>query len=197
MSQLAAQNYTDAANNFALVVSRFPSSPEATKLHGDYAQALYGEGQAQLTSTCSSAIPTYQQLASQFGDTPQGQQAAAALKAPQPVKGRFVGAVPNAGNLSDIAALMKGLFANMPNTTFYNILASSPQVTINSDGTFAFKPMPQGSYELAWGTVNSDGDQSFVFYTNQSDNSVEYVAKVGPLCPYDFGDIAHDIPSAP
>jgi hypothetical protein len=196
--ELSTQNYTDAATNFGTVLSLFPNSPEATKQHGDYAQALYGEGQAQLTSVCSLAIPTYQQLVAQFADTPQGQQAAAALKAPQPVKGRFIGVVPHSSSLMDIAALMKGLYANIPTTPFYTILAASPQVVINSDGTFAFKPVPQGTYDLAWGTNNTaDGSQSFVFYSNRADNSLSYVAKVGPLCPYDFGSILEDIPAAP
>lgn len=197
-AELSTKNYTDAATNFDTILTTFPNTPEATKLHADYAQALYGEGQGQLTSVCSSAIPTYQQLASQFADTPQGQQAAAALKAPQPVKGRFIGVVPHSSSLVDIVALMKGLYANIPNTPFYNILASSPQVTINSDGTFAFKPVPQGNYDLAWGTNNTaDGSQSYTFYTNRTDNSITYLAKVGPLCPYDFGSIPEDIPAAP
>jgi tetratricopeptide (TPR) repeat protein len=195
--QLGAQNYTDAVTSFGTVLSRFPSSPEATKLHGDYAQALFGEGQAQLTSSCSSAITTYQQLASQFADTSQGQQAAAALKAPQPVKGHFAGVVPNSSSLVDIAALMKGLSRNMSSTDFYTLLASSPQVVINSDGSFTFKSVPQGTYDLAWGTNNTaDGSQLY----NSAflpDNSVAYVAQVGPLCAFDFGDIQENIPVAP
>lgn len=197
-SELSAQNYTDAVTNFGLVLSLFPNSPEAATMHKDYAQALYGEGHAQLTSVCSSAIPTYRQLVAQFSDTTQGQQAAAALKAPQPVKGRFIGAIPHSSSLVDIAALMKGIYANIPTTTFYNILSTSPQVTINSDGTFTFKPLPQGTYDLAWGTNNTaDGSRSYVIYSNRADNSLAYVAKVGPLCPFDFGSISQDIPAAP
>ena len=29
------------------------------------------------------------------------------------------------------------------------------------------------------------------------DNLLEHVAKVGPLCPFDYGNIAQDIPTAP
>ncbi len=196
--QLGTQDYTNAVSNFGTVLSRFSNSPEATKLHGDYAKSLYGEGQQQLTTACSTAIPTYQQLTSQFADTPQGQQAAAALKAPQAVKGRFVGVVPHSSFLSDMAALMKGLHANIPNATFYNILAASPATTMNSDGSFTFKSIAQGTYDLAWGTNNTaDGSQSYTFYTNMVDGSLQYVATVGPLCAYDFGDIQRDIPSAP
>jgi tetratricopeptide (TPR) repeat protein len=196
--QLGTQDYSGAVSNFGTVLSRFPNSPEATKLHGDYAQSLYGEGQQQLTSLCNTAIPTYQQLASQFADTPQGRQAAAALKAPQPVKGHFVGVVPHAGYLSDVAALMKGLYQNMPQNSFFNLLTVSPTTVINSDGSFTFKAIPQGTYDLAWGTNNTaDGSQLYTSYFFQSNNSIVYAAKVGPLCAFDFGDIHEDIPSAP
>ncbi len=69
-SQLLAKNYPDAINNFHILVSRFANSTEAHKVHGDYAKALFGEGKQQLNrALCSSAIPTYQQLSTQFGDT--------------------------------------------------------------------------------------------------------------------------------
>src|SRR6266851_292232 len=197
-SQLAAKNYADAINTFQTVVSRFANSPEAIKLHEDYAKALLGHGQQQLTSaSCSSAIPTYQQLSSQFGDTPEGQQATSALKAPQPVKGRFVKAVPNNTSLTQEAALMQGLKQSLPTNQFFQMLSSSPTAIIQSDGSFSFKPIKQGSYDLAWGTNNNvTGSQSFVSYFKQNDGSPIYVANVGPLCAFDFGNISQDIPVA-
>jgi len=192
-SQLAAQNYSDAINSFQIVVSRFSGTPEVQKLHEDYAQALLGQGKKQLTSaSCSSAIPTYQQLSSQFGDTPEGQQATSALKAPQPVKGHFVTAVPNNPALTPVAALMQGLYANISTDHFYSLLGVSPTTTIQRDGSFSFKPVKQGTYDLAWGTNNSDGDQLYYFIKTH-----DLVATVGPLCPFDFGDINQPIPQAP
>jgi tetratricopeptide (TPR) repeat protein len=199
-SQLGTQDYTDAVSNFGTVLSRFPDSPEATKLHGDYAQSLYGQGQQQLASACSTAIPTYQKLASQFADTTQGQQAAAALKAPQPVKGRFTGVVPNKPSLSDIAALMKGITSSTTSNQFYPVFnsGSTPKATIHSDGSFAFQPVPQGTYDLVWGTNNTaDGNQYYFFRYQGTDGSPIYVANVGPLCAFDFGDIHEDVPTAP
>lgn len=195
-SQLAAQQYLDAVNNFQTVVSRFASSPEAQKLHPDYAKALLGHGKQQLASVCSSAIPTYQQLSKQFGDTPEGRQATSALKANQPVKGRFSGSIPNDPGLTLVAALMHGLHQNIPDSQFFQMLSSAPTTQIQSNGSFTFKPMPQGTYDLAWGTTRSNGSKNFQF-AYKPDGSSYYVANVGPLCPYDFGTIMESIPIAP
>jgi hypothetical protein len=195
-SQLAAHQYTDAVNNFQTVVARFSNSSETQKLHPDYAKALLGRGKQQLNDACPSAIPTYQQLSKQFGDTPEGQQASSALKAPQPIKGHFVTSVPNSPSLKPIAALMHGLYRNMPDALFFQMLSSAPKVTIQKDGTFSFPPMQQGSYELAWGTDRSDGAQSYISYF-KNDGSAAYVAAVGPLCPFDYGDINQSIPTPP
>lgn len=196
-SQLAAKQYDTAVTTFQTVLTRFPNSGEAQKLHGDLAKALFGQGQGQLSTACSSAIPTYQQLASQFGDTAEGQQAAAALKAPQPVKGHFTGSIPNNPALTRIAALVKGLYHGIPAGQFFNMLNSAPQAIIQNDGSFSFRSLPQGTYDLTWGTNNTDGSQSFNFVTHPSDSSPVYVATVGPLCAYDFGDIPENIPVAP
>ena len=196
-SQLATQHYLDAVNNFQNVISRFASSPEAQKLHADYAKALLGRGKQQLTSaTCSSAIPTYQQLSKQFGDTPEGQQATSALKANQPVKGRFITTIPNDPALTSLAALMHGIHQNIPDSQFFQMLNGALTTQIQGNGNFTFKPMPQGSYDLAWGTTRSNGSKHFQFAYNK-DGSSFYVANVGPLCPYDFGTIDETIPIAP
>lgn len=189
-SQLTSQHYADAVSNFQILVYRFPSSPEAQKLHKDFAKALFGHGKEQIASaTCSSAVPTYQQLSTQFGDTPEGRQATSALKVPQPVKGRFTGTVPNSPSLTRYAALMKGLYANISPDQLANLFYSSPRTTIANDGTFVFDPQPQGSYELAWGTVSNATGAGLLTW-----NTARYVANVGPLCPDDFGDIAENIP---
>ena len=195
-SQLTNQDYNDAMSTFNVVVTRFPNSAETAKLHGDYAKALFGEGQQQLASSCPSAIPTYQQLSTQFADTPQGQQAAAALKAPQPVKGHFIGIVPQSPSLTDMAALLKGLVNGITANQFYAMLKGSLMAIIQSDGSFTFKPLPQGTYDLAWGSNNTDGAQSYSVNFNP-DGSAYYVATVGPLCAFDFGDISQDVPVAP
>jgi tetratricopeptide (TPR) repeat protein len=195
-SLLVAKKYPDAISNFHTLVARFASSTEAHKAHGDYAKALFGEGKQQLTgAVCSSAIPTYQQLSTQFGDTPEGQQATSALKANQPVKGHFITAVPNDPSLSPIATLIKGLNNNMPDSQFFQLLSTAPTATIQNNGNFLFNPLPQGTYGLAWGTNQNNGAKHFLFSYNP-DGSAYYVARVGPLCPYDFGDLNETIPTS-
>jgi len=194
-SKLATQNYPDAVTNFVIVVSRFASSPEAQKLHEDYAKALLGQGKQQITTeSCTSAIPIYKQLSSQFGDTPEGQQATSALKAPQPVKGHFITTVPNNPALTPVAALMQGYYDTMSNVQFYALLGVSPTATIQRNGSFSFKPVKQGTYDLVWGTNNSDGNQ--LYYSIFHSVSLAFVVKVGPLCPYDFGEVNEPIPQA-
>ncbi len=187
--QLFAQQYDAAVTSFQTVLTRFPNSPEAQKAHGDFAKALFGQGQQQLTTSCPSAIPTYQQLSTKFADTPEGQKATTALRAPQRVKGRFAGSIPNDPSLTHFVALMRGLYTGIPSDQLSVLLSKSPQTTIANDGSFVFGPQPQGSYELAWGTnVNATGSGILSW------NTARYVADVGPLCPYDFGDIYENFP---
>jgi len=194
-SQLVAKNYSDAISSFHLLVSRFANSIEAHKVHRDYATALLGEGKQQLNgAACSSAIPTYQQLSAQFADTPEGQQAASALRANQPVKGHFSSAIPNP-SLTPVAALIQGLNHNMSDSLFFQLLSTAPTASIQSNGNFIFSPLPQGSYGLAWGTNQGNGAKHFLF-AYYPDGTSYYVAKVGPLCPYDFGDLNETIPTS-
>jgi tetratricopeptide (TPR) repeat protein len=188
--QLSALQYDTAVTTFQTVLTRFPSSPEAQKVHGDFAKALFGQGKQQLATSCPSAIPTYQQLSTKFADTLEGQKAATALKAPQKVTGRFTGSIPNDPSLTRVAALMKGLYTSIPTDQLTTLFYSSPQTTIANNGSFVFGPQPQGSYELAWGTtVNATGAGVLNWNTSR------YVANVGPLCPYDFGNINENIPT--
>jgi tetratricopeptide (TPR) repeat protein len=195
-SQLVAKNYSAAISSFHNLVSRFASSTDAHKAHGDYAKALFGEGKQQLNgAVCSSAVPTYQQLSTQFGDTPEGQQATSALKANQQVKGHFITSIPNNPSLTPIVALIHGLNNNMSDSQFFQLLSTAPTAPIQSNGDFIFTPLPQGTYDLAWGTNQSDGSKHFQFAYN-ADGSASYVARVGPLCPYDFGNLNETIPTS-
>lgn len=183
---LNAKNYPDAVTNFSKLTTNFASSSQTKQAHADYARALWGQAQAELTSTCSSALADYQQLSSQFGDTPQGQQAKSALALPQPVDGHFTSTIP--GNATPQVALAQGITANMSDTAFFAIVNNSPMVNVNKDGTFKFSSIKQGSYYLVWGVSNANGES---FY-----DSLQYPATVGPLCPFHFGDINEAFPSA-
>lgn len=194
-SSLAVGQYSDAVNFFQTVTTRFASSPEAQKLHGDFAKALLGEGQQQVVNSCSSAIPTYEELSTQFADTSQGQEAKKALAAPQPVKGRFTSFIPRSSTLTPVVVLAKNLYGGMPADQFLRAINGAPLAVIQQDGIFTFKPLRQGTYDLVWGTLRSDGAFSFTLVSYVTTSAPVYVATVGPLCPFDFTDINENIPT--
>lgn len=187
--QFSRQQYASAVNAFKALVTRFASSPEAGQIHAHYAQALWGLGQQQLNTTCSNAVKTYQQIARQFADTSWGKQAATALAQPVTVKGRFTTSLPGAP-YNPTAALVQGLTAGIQQYQFPPLLRDAPITQIHSDGTFTFTAVPQGKYELIW---SSDG--TLHFYYASSGNKVLYTANLGPLCTYNYGDIAETIPT--
>jgi tetratricopeptide (TPR) repeat protein len=186
---LTAQKYAEAAAAFNMLTTKFGSSAQAQKAHADYAKSLWGEGQAQLTTTCSSAVATYQQLATNFSDTSEGQQAATALKQPQAVTGQFTSTIPGGTNTPQVG-LVQGITPNMSSNAFYALLAKSPVSSVQSDGKFRFPPVAQGAYFLVWGVANS-ADNQVVFLVGQ-----HYPATVGPLCSFDYGSISENFPTA-
>lgn len=185
---LHKQQYANAATAFNQLTTRFGDSSSAQKVHADYAAALWGEGQQQLTSTCSSAVSTYQQLASQFSDTSQGQQAAAALKAPVEVKGHFTTTVPAASTQPVVILGTSNMNSNTSANQFAALYTASPHTQINSDGTFDLPSVKPGSYQFIWGTLTDpDGFLRVEFLTSDT--------TIGVLCTYNFGDITQTIPS--
>ena len=188
--QLTAQQFVPAVNAFGVLATRFSSAPEAKKIHADYAKALWGLGQQQLNTTCANAVKTYQQLSKQFADTNQGQQATTALAQPVAVKGHFTTQIPVAPN-NPTVVLVQGLTVGILPYQFRLLLEGAPSTTINSDGTFTFAAVPQGTYELVW-----SGDGKLHFYYDHNGAQVLYSANLGPLCTYSYGDISETIPTA-
>jgi Tetratricopeptide repeat len=181
---LAAQAYDVAVDKFHSLVTRFPSSLEATQAHPDLAKSLLGLGQKQHAGVCSQAIPTYQELSTKFGDTPEGQAATAELAQPQPVTGRFTTAIPAGA----FAILAKGINNSMSDAAFFRAVGfPAPRVRVNSDGSFHFDSIAQGDWDLVWGNGNS---YRFSYYKDTGASA--FVAKVGPLCAFDFGPIDRD-----
>ncbi len=179
---LKKQQYAGAATAFNTLTARFGNSSSAKKAHADYATALWGEGQQQLTTACSSAVTTYQQLASQFSDTPQGQNAATALKGPIQVKGQFTSPVPAASTMPVVILGTGNMTTSTTANQFAALYAGSPHTQINSDGTFQFASVKPGSYQFIWGTLNdSDGFIRVEFLTSDTN--------IGVLCTYDFGEL--------
>ncbi len=191
--QLGAQHFAAAVNAFAVLTTTFASSPEAGQVHADYARALWGLGQQQLNTTCANAVKTYQQLAQQFSDTTQGQQAATALQQPVTVKGHFTTALPGtSAPYNPTVALVQGLSVGITQFQFPPLLRKAPTTQIQPDGSFTITSVPQGTYELVW-----SNDGTLHFYYASSGTTVLYTAQVGPLCTYDYGAINQTIPTLP
>lgn len=189
--QFGAHHFALAVAAFQTLTTRFASSPETgqAQTHTDYAQALWSLGQQQLGATCADAIPTYQQLASQFADTTQGKQAAIALQQPVQVQGHFTQSVPGAP-FNPTVFLVQSLSVGIQQYQFPPLLKSAPTAQINSDGSFSLSSVPQGTYELIW-----SNDGTLHFYYAFSGTQVLYTAHVGPLCTYNFGAINQAIPT--
>jgi tetratricopeptide (TPR) repeat protein len=185
--QLGLQQYTLAVNAFNVLTTRFPNAPEVKGGHADYAKALWGLGQQQLTSTCSTAVQTYRELAHQFADTSQGQQAATALAQPVSVKGHFITPIPGPP-ANPTVSLVQGMYFGITDSQFSRIVAAAPSTEVQSNGDFTFESVPQGTYTLVW---SYDGEFNYAYGHNQ--NQVLYTATLGPLCTYDYGDIDQTI----
>lgn len=187
--QLVHQRYKQAVDAYQTLKLRFPQAPEVAQTHAHYAQALWGLGQQQLSSSCSDALGNYRLLATLFADTSEGQQAASALRQPVPVQGHFTQSVPGAP-YHPTAYLVQGLVAGMQQYQFPALLAHAPVAPIQSDGSFTFAPIPQGTYELVWSS-----DSALHYYYAYNGKQVLYVAQVGPLCAFNYGDINQAIPT--
>ncbi|GCE05054.1 hypothetical protein KDAU_23830 [Dictyobacter aurantiacus] len=188
---LSKKNYQEAVTSFEVVTNRFPQAPEVSKQHKDMSKALLGKGKQDKSTLCETAVPVYQELANKFADTPEGREAKTALSVPQPVLGHFVKDVPKLsdGYVKINAALLQNLDPNIGSDAFYQQLANAPAATISDDGHFKFQPLAPGNYDLVWGFMRSDGSQLYMFYHSKTTNQPVYVAQVGQLCPFDFGDI--------
>jgi tetratricopeptide (TPR) repeat protein len=193
-SYLTAGSASLAVSAFQVILARFPSAPEAKALHPDLAKALLQVGEQQLHAACASAIPTYQNLATHFLDTPEGKQAAAALAAPQPVTGHLTKAVPVGVGVTLTWGLHAGMTFNEVNTAWTNGYHFDYFIFRPGDGNFRLAPVPPGTYDLLWYAVAAQQNFGFEFATNP-DGSPTYVAHVQPLCPFDFGDIPEDFPN--
>jgi TolA-binding protein len=189
-SQLKAQQYNDAITNFKTLLSHFANYPEAQKAHAPLATALLGKGKQDRASVCKSAVPTYQELATTYSDTPEGKAAANELSLPQAVTGHFTSSLPTDGVLTAVLTTTP-INGNMSGNEFGPIIRNSPiTAPINGNGTFKFEPQKQGTYDLAWIYTTPDTIHSIFYYkVYDPAKSASYVATVGPLCTFDFGDI--------
>lgn len=208
--QFAAHNYAGAIAAFAQLSAHFSASAETHNAHADYARALMAAAQQQMATACFSAAGLYQQLAQQFADTPEGQQAATALKQPQSVKGHFTSKIPHGDDVPEVFLVPS--HNGLPISGTPRDQKGELMQVVKSDGTFAFQNVKQGQYQLGWGTRNkSTGAEVIEFISLGSLPMVGnagaptsgwktvsapfHMARVGPLCSFDFGKLDVEFPS--
>lgn len=179
-AQLAKANqFTAAITQFTSVQKLFPKSDYAKQSYQSAAQAYWSIGQGQLTTSCASAVPTYQTLAKSYANTPDGAKARTALSAPQSVSGTVTHAPSNP---LPTLYLAKSLNPNANNFSFSKDYSAS----LNSKtGAFTFKNVKQGSYYFV--TERDLGTQIEYTYLKYSQNGKPAPVTVGPLCPVNIG----------
>lgn len=173
---VARNNLTEAVLQFEFVQARFAASPYAAKAHTAAATAYLALGKQELSANCTGATPTYQTLADKYADTPEGQQAKAALGAPQPVTGGFSDYPTNPAPTIFLSKSVD------PNTS--NFSASRDYRASSFDtktGIYKFDAVAPGTYYLT--TFRDIG--SYLCYTLLVDTSSggAYAVQVSPLCP--------------
>jgi tetratricopeptide (TPR) repeat protein len=181
-TQLAsAGDYADAVSQFETIQSASASSPFAAKAHTAAAQALLAEGKKLIGPSCSTALPIYQKLASNYGNTPEGSQAATALAAPVTVSGSMTN-LPSGGT--------PGIYLSTQVSQNVNFYSNDYAATLNtSSGVFTFSNVAQGNYYLNT-ALNLGTSAEYNLYQDQSTGSA-YVVVVGPLCTVNLGKIPY------
>jgi hypothetical protein len=168
---IAAEQYAQAIQQLAAVKARYPQSPYAAQAHAAAAIAYLDLGQQQLPTACADAVKSYQTLATQYADTPQGAEAKQALAAPQPVTGTISHTPTNPAPtiyLSRSAAPVSFYFSD----DFH--ASVDPQ-----SGAFHFASVPLGTYYLS-ATRDIAGGTQTVWW--RAANGSVLTVRVSPLC---------------
>ncbi len=170
---VAAGQYAEAIKQLAAVKAQYPQSQYAAQTHGAAAVAYLDLGQQQLPTACGDAVKTYQTLASQYADTPQGAQAKQALAAPQPVTGT-ISHVPS--NPAPTIYLSRGVTYAGYGYSFSGDFHTSVDT---QSGVFTFASVPVGRYYLSAIRDSSAGTQTIWW---RASNGSIYTVNVSPLC---------------
>lgn len=173
MQLIAAGQYAEAIKQLAEVKAQYPQSQYATQTHTAAAVAYLDLGQQQLPTACGAAVKSYQTLAKQYADTPQGAQAKQALAAPQPVTGT-ISHVPS--NPTPTIYLSRTVNYAGYGYSFSNDLHTGVDT---QSGAFSFASVPVGTYFLS--AVRDTGAGTQTVWWNASNGSI-YTVNVSPLC---------------
>jgi hypothetical protein len=179
------QQYAASLAVFTNLFQLYPTATAQPNVRAPIAATMLQSAAGEVTAgLCPKALPTYQQVAAQFADTPAGSEAAAALQRPVNVTGHFTNPVPPHARVY----LAHDLFSHGFGYLSIIFQPSTRNGPVSGDSHFVFVGMPLGTYDLAWAWFDASGHflgSSLYVYGNRA----EYVANVQPICGYDFGDI--------
>lgn len=183
-SLVKAESYQEALRYLDEVASLYPTSSYAAKAHATSATALYAIGQqARTVGNCSGALPTYQTLVQQYGDTPEGAKAKQEMAAPVRVSGQISGAPAIATGTIGLSRRVTGAIAQGESSNFdQSNLSRDYHVAPDASGHYSFPAVAQGKYNLS--LAYPDGRLNY-WYTLQPYDP--YTIIVGPLCSVDAG----------
>jgi tetratricopeptide (TPR) repeat protein len=159
---------SQAIGQFEAVTRLYPASAAAATAHEDAAVTYYVLGQSQRNGkVCTDAVPTFQQLASAYGDTSEGTAAKTALAAPVQVTGSLTGYPKNPAPFVYLSKTIHG------DSYFSDDYAAS----VGANGKFTFGGVVPGNYNLSAAVPNGSG----VYWIDPTTHN-PYSITVGPLC---------------
>ncbi|HEX9035971.1 MAG TPA: hypothetical protein VF808_03180 [Ktedonobacterales bacterium] len=167
---LQANQYKQAITELELVQTQYPTTQYVPQAHAAAAQAYLALAQQTLSQDCASAVPLYQTLAKNYGDTDQGKQAKKKLGAPVQVTGVVSGA-PKSPPVTIY------LSRHVAPSRYY--ASGEYKVKLSSSGTFSFPAVTPGVYYPTGLQTTS----TQIIYSYWPGNPA-YSVTVGPLCAF-------------
>lgn len=176
---LKAGQFKPAITELELVQSKYSVTQYAKPAHAAAAQAYMALATKTLTEDCASAVPYYQTLARNYGDTDQGKQAKTKLAAPVKVSGVVSGAPKS------------------PAVTFYLSLHISPshfsqsgeyKIKLSSSGTYSFASVKPGVY-FPSAVQTTSTKIIYTYWPKAQGSTTPYSMTIGPVCAFQVPEL--------
>jgi tetratricopeptide (TPR) repeat protein len=189
---LAWGNQAQQQQAFQTALTRYQALGQAAycdascevQVHAASAQALLGVAQQLAAGQhYDQAIAAYQQLVSDYSDTPEGQEARNALSMPQSLKGRLT--YPDTSPAANFQVLLASQWAFDSSTQVLKLEGQQYQAKTDVTGAFSVPSVAVGhTYMIAW--IDTSGHSGTCITTN---NQPLYTVHAQPLRATDAGTI--------
>ncbi len=189
---LAWGNQAQQQQAFQTALTRYQTLGQAAycdasceaQAHVASAQALLGLAQQLAAGQhYDQAAAAYQQLVSDYSDTPEGQEARNALSQPQPLKGRLI--YPDTSAAANFQVLLASQWTFDSSAQVLKLEGQQYQAKTDVTGAFSVPSVAVGNtYMIAW--VDTNGHSGTCITTN---NQPLYTVHAQPLRATDAGAI--------